>query len=897
MNGQNLNLHHSLSYLEELYELYCRDPAALTHDWQQFFKNFPQQHNTATPSNGAVPLSNGAVAARDHHDSARVEAMVNHFRRRGHLYARCNPLHKYNEYKAHLDLHKYELNAVDPNHVFYPADLAGVESATLTDIVDVLDRSYCGSIGVDFMEISNEERVVWIGRKMESNLGRPVFKRAQQMQILRKLIAAEGFERFLHTRYLGQKRFSLEGCDVLIPMLDFLLTQAADSDIAEICIGMAHRGRLNVLANFMQKQLEHIFTEFEGSIDYSFDIDGDVKYHLGFNANVTVGTHKVDLCLLPNPSHLEAVNPVLEGYVRGRQRVRGAAQVLPVLIHGDASFTGQGVVFETINLSKLDAYNTGGTIHIIINNQIGFTTDQDCAGSTDYCSDIVKAIRAPVFHVNADDPEAAVWTAQLALAYRQQFARDVVIDIVGYRRHGHNEGDEPAFTQPLMYQQIAAHSRVLEIYSQQLNDSQVISTEELDEERSAFKAQLEEAHKQVKKPAATSSVQPKRKKNAPQVDTAVSAKTLTTTLQKITTPPAQFNLHPKIARIFAQRQAMGEGKIDWATAELLAMATLADEGRHVRLSGQDCQRGTFSSRHAVPVDVKDGKQWSVFSAYDDKVEIINSPLSEFGVLGFEFGYSIVDEQALVMWEAQFGDFSNGAQIIIDQFIAASEAKWRQCSALVMLLPHGYEGMGPEHSNARPERFLQLCGNGNMQVAIPTTAAQYFHLLRRQALRDWQKPLIIMSPKSLLRHPQVSSEPAAFTTGHAFQEVLADTEVDAAKVTRVVVCSGKIFYELAAQREKQKLTNVALLRFEQLYPFPEKTFVQLMNSYAKAEELLWVQEEPQNMGAWGFMRPRLRASMSHLKLRYVGRKTSGTTAEGYMKAHTIAQQRIIDAAFA
>ena len=889
----NLNLPHSISYLEELYELYCRAPASLSPEWQRFFKDFasPAAHaETAAPRD--------STAGRGDHDSARVEAMVNHFRRRGHLYARYNPLRKYSEYKPHLDLHKYELDAVDASQVFYPADLEGVEAATLAEIVERLDRSYCGAIGVDFMEINNEERVVWIGRRIEQNLGRPAFNRTQQLQILRKLIAAEAFERFLHTRYLGQKRFSLEGCDVLIPMLDFLLAQSAESAIAEICIGMAHRGRLNVLANFMQKQLEHIFTEFEGSIDYSFDIDGDVKYHLGFDAQVSVGEHKVDLCLLPNPSHLEAVNPVLEGYVYGRQRARGAAQVLPILMHGDASFSGQGVVFETLNLSKLDAYHTGGTIHIIINNQIGFTTDQQYARSTDYCSDIVKAIRAPVFHVNADDPEAAVWTAQLALAYRQQFARDVVIDIVGYRRHGHNEGDEPAFTQPLMYQQIAAQPRVLETYSQYLCDNKAISAEELDAEKNAYKTKLEEAHKQVKKPAPTTSVQPRRKKNAPQVDTAVSRATIKAVLQKITTPPPDFNLHSKIARIFEQRRTMGEaqGKIDWATAELLAMATLASEGRHVRLSGQDCQRGTFSSRHAVAVDTKDGTCWSAFSAYNDLVAVINSPLSEFGALGFEFGYSIVDKQALIMWEAQFGDFVNGAQIIIDQFIVASEAKWRQCSALVMLLPHGYEGMGPEHSNARPERFLQLCGNGNIQVAVPTTAAQYFHLLRRQALRDWQKPLVIMSPKSLLRHPQVSCAPETFTDGHSFQEVIADVEADAAQVTRVIVCSGKIFYELAAQREKLKLTNVALLRFEQLYPFPEKTFVQIMTSYPDAKELFWVQEEPQNMGAWSFMRPRLRACMPNFKLRYIGRKTSGTTAEGYMKAHTIAQQRIITEAF-
>ena len=886
-------MHHSITYLEELYELYCRNPSALSADWHRFFRELD-----AAPQgfvNGAGRVEGHSASGS--HDSARVEAMINHFRRRGHLYARFNPLREYNEYKAHLDLHKYELNAVDAKQVFYPAELAGIESGTLAEIVDILDRSYCGSIGVDFMEISNEERVVWIGRNLEKNLGRPAFNRAQQMQILRNLIAAEGFERFLHTRYLGQKRFSLEGCDVLIPMLDFLLTQAATSKINEICVGMAHRGRLNVLANFMQKDLEHIFTEFEGSINYSFDIDGDVKYHLGFNANVDVHGNKVDLCLLPNPSHLEAVNPVLEGYVRGRQRVRGAAQVLPVLIHGDASFTGQGVVFETLNLSKLDNYSTGGTIHIIIDNQIGFTTDKHCAGSTDYCSDIVKAIRAPVFHVNADDPEAAAWTALLALSYRQLFARDVVIDIVGYRRHGHNEGDEPAFTQPLMYQQIATHPRVLEVYSQQLLDKKIITADELNAEKQIFKNKLTEAHQQVKKPASTTSVQPKNRKNAPQVNTAVRVETIKDALQKITTPPVGFNLHAKIARIFAQRQAMlGEGgKIDWAVAELLAMATLAGEGRHVRLSGQDCQRGTFSSRHAVAVDVKEGTDWSVFSAYGDAVEIINSPLSEFGALGFEFGYSIVDQQALVMWEAQFGDFVNGAQIIIDQFLAASEAKWRQCSGLVLLLPHGYEGMGPEHSSARPERFLQLCGNGNMQVVVPTTAAQYFHLLRRQTLRDWQKPLIVMSPKSLLRHPQVSCSVDEFTGEHTFQEIIADMQVDAAQVTKVITCSGKIFYELAEQREKLQRSNIALLRFEQLYPFPERNFVRLLNNYPNTKQLLWVQEEPQNMGGWSFMRPRLRACAPAFKLNYIGRKTSGTTAEGYMKAHTIEQQRIIDAA--
>lgn len=889
---RNLDFGHNIAYLEALYEQYCRDPSQLPADWQALLREY-----TAAPAADTSPATSSASDSgeRDYRHTARVEAMIGHFRRRGHLYANCNPLRPPPQYKAHLDLKKYNLDRVDAQRIFYPADLAAVKSATLAEIVAVLDRSYCGAIGVDFMEINNEERVVWIGRKIEENLGRPSFNRAQRQQILRKLIAAEAFERFLHTRYLGQKRFSLEGCDVLIPMLDLLLKQATAHHIEEICIGMAHRGRLNVLTNFMQKDLEHIFTEFEGSIDYNFDIDGDVKYHLGFAERVAVNGQHIDLCLLPNPSHLEAVNPVLEGYVRGRQRLRGATQVLPVLIHGDASFSGQGVVFETINLSKLEAYSTGGTIHIIINNQIGFTTDRQYASSTDYCSDIVKAIRAPVFHVNADDPEAATWTALLALAYRQQFERDVVIDIVGYRRHGHNEGDEPAFTQPLMYQQIAKHPRVLDIYSKQLLADAVVSAEELEEERRAFRDKLETAHKRVKKPTAAVSKRKKISKEPPAVDTSITVPHIDAILQKITTPPAAFNLHPKIARLFKQRRAMLENKIDWSTAELLAMATIAEAGRHVRLSGQDCQRGTFSSRHAVAVDTTNGEAWSVFASYNDLVEIINSPLSEFGALGFEFGYSIVDEKALVMWEAQFGDFVNGAQIIIDQFLVASEAKWQQRSALVLLLPHGYEGMGPEHSNARPERFLQLCGNANIQVANPTTAAQYFHLLRRQVLSDWHKPLIVMTPKSLLRHPQVGSAASAFTAGQGFQEVIGDNTIAAEKVQRVVICSGKIFYELAAKRQQLQNPNTALVRFEQLYPFPEKSFLKIVSTYPQTQEFFWVQEEPQNMGAWSYIRPRLRACLPNCKLRYVGRKTSGTTAEGYMKAHTVAQQRIIDAA--
>ena len=883
---QNISLQNA-AYIEEMHKRYLEDPTQIDVEWQDFFRDISSRS----------PKKPEDILSSDFFNNSKVEAMINSFCRRGHLYAHVNPLQELPEIRRHLDLHNYDLDKVPANQMFYPANLTGVPKATLAEIVDVLERSYCGAIGVDFMEINNEERVVWIRQKMEKNLGRPQFNLDEKKRILQKLIAADGFEKFLHTRYLGQKRFSLEGCDVLIPMLDFLLTQAAQREVTEICIGMAHRGRLNVLTNFMQKSLEKIFLEFEGGVDSSFDIDGDVKYHLGFNSRIETDGKSIDLCLLPNPSHLEAINPVLSGYVRGRQRYindTNGKKILPILIHGDASFSGQGVVFETLNLSSLDHYHTGGTVHIIINNQIGFTTDQCHARSMEYCSDIVKAIRAPVFHANADDPEAAAWTALLALAYRQKFSVDVVIDLVGYRRHGHNEGDEPAFTQPLMYQKINTHPRVIDIYGKQLLEEKAIDRQKLEVKKKNFRQKMETAYKAVKNKKTWSNKNSRSGEITEEAKTVVSKQKIISLAKKITQIPADFTLHPKIARIFSNRLQMckGDGTIDWALAELLAIASLVDEGHHVRLSGQDCQRGTFSSRHAVVADVNTGDGWKIFAT--DKVEIINSPLSEFGALGFEFGYSIVDKKALVIWEAQFGDFANGAQVIIDQFLVASEAKWNQHSGLVLLLPHGYEGMGPEHSNARPERFLQLCGNFNIQVANPTTPAQYFHILRRQILRDRRKPLVIMSPKSLLRHPQMHSSISAFTQ-QSFQEMLDDDLVDADKIKKIIVCSGKIFYELAEKRAKFKIDDTALIRFEQLYPFPKKQYAQLRQKYQQAQEILWVQEEPQNMGAWNFIRPRLLAQMPKITLRYIGRKTSGTTAEGYIRAHGSAQKRIIDEA--
>lgn len=875
----------SAAYIEKMYQKYRQDPQLVDGKWREFlqqFDNLPSAQPTDNKDYFAVDF-----LAEDFLNNAKVEAMIDIFRRRGHLYAQLDPLKQLPATDTHLNLGNYDLDLVDRRQVFYPANLSGISKANLSEIIDVLNRSYCGTIGVDFVEINNEERVIWIREQLEKNHGRPQFNQTERQRILQRLIAADSFERFLHNRYLGQKRFSIEGCDVLIPMLDFILRDAARHTIEEICIGMAHRGRLNVLANFMQKNFTEIFNEFEGSVADSFDIDGDVKYHLAFDSQVTVDQQEIDLCLLPNPSHLEAVDPVLEGYVRARQRVKGDSlgkKVLPILIHGDASFSGQGVVFETLNLSKLKAYDTGGTVHIIINNQIGFTTDQDCARSTEYCSDIVKAIRAPVFHVNADDPEAAVWTALMALSYRQRFASDVVVDIVGYRRYGHNEGDEPAFTQPLMYRKIANHPRVVDLYRRQFTDN------DIDQQlTNSYKAELEEAYKHVKNTKLTNNCRGKKSPNRP-VKTAVDRVTLEQLVNKITTVPEGFTVHPKIDKIFANRQAMceGDGMIDWALAELLAIATLADSGRHVRLSGQDSQRGTFSSRHAVVADIETGDRWSIFDSFGT-VDIINSPLSEYGALGFEFGYSIVDQQALVLWEAQFGDFANGAQIIIDQFVVSSEAKWGQTSGLVLLLPHGYEGMGPEHSNARPERFLQLCGNDNIQVANPTTSVQYFHILRRQVLGNVVKPLIIMSPKSLLRHPKVSSPLVDFSG--QFQEVVDDQSIDTDKVKRLILCSGKIFYELEVRRTKLKIDEVAIIRFEQLFPFPTEGFAEILNRYRQAGELCWVQEEPLNMGAWDYIRPRLLET-TDLPLTCIGRKTAGTTAEGYTKAHNIAQNRIL-----
>jgi 2-oxoglutarate dehydrogenase E1 component len=792
---------------------------------------------------------------------------------------------------------------------------------TFDEICQMMQETYCGKIGAEFRDSDNIEFVKWIQDKMESCRNKPKLSKDQKLGILDSLVKAEGFEGFLQARFLGQKRFSLEGAEAFMPLLETLTTVGAANGVEEMILGMAHRGRLGTLCNFMGKTYEAMFKKFEGSEFNPYQIDGDVKYHLGFAGERSFGGKNVRLYLSPNPSHLEIVNPVVEGFARARQRLisdKDRKKVLPLLIHGDAAFMGQGLVAETLNLAELSGYATGGTIHVIINNQVGFTTNPEEGRSCTYASGIAKIIKAPVLHVNADDPEAVTWTAQLAAEYRQRFQKDIVIDLIGYRRHGHNETDEPGFTQPTMYKVIAKHPTVLTQYGERLVSEGVLTVDEFKKRQTEFRATLQEAYDLMK---SGDTKNEKFKDKYPKVydgvfhpvtgdeqamekpvDTALPLKTLSEIGKKITATPNGFNVHPKLQKLLEQRSKMVEKDgpgVDWPMAELLAFGSLAKDGHHVRLSGQDCQRGTFSSRQAVLRDYETGAPYysmNNIAPGQASVEILNSPLSELGVMGFEFGYTVADKDALVLWEGQFGDFVNGAQIVIDQFLVASEAKWGQTSCLTLLLPHGYEGMGPEHSSGRPERFLQLCGNANIQVAIPTTAAQYFHILRRQICREFRKPLVIMSPKSLLRHTKVVSPLTEFEKGQ-FEEVLDDGRIkDPKAVTRLVFCTGKIYYEMLEATSTAPEGEVALVRVEQLYPFPGKKVESIIARYKNVSDVLWVQEEPQNMGAWTFVRPRLEALLSDpKKLRYVGRRDSGTTAEGSTKAHATEQARIINEA--
>jgi multifunctional 2-oxoglutarate metabolism enzyme len=855
---------------------------------------------------------------------ARVIELINAYRVRGHLIADIDPLHALPVlYHPELDIETYELTIWDLDRVFITDGLANRKSATLREILDILQRAYCGKVGIEYRHIQSKEEKTWIREQIRREFVEPQPLPVDvKKKLLFKLIAAEQFERFLHTKYLGLKRFSLEGCETIIPLLDQLIEGAAARGVEEITFGMAHRGRLNVLANVIGKFCERIFAAFEGSVHPEFPADeGDVKYHQGATGErVTESGHKVSLTLSPNPSHLEAVDPVVEGMVRARQdaiigeRGLGREQVidlaLAVLLHGDAAFAGQGVVMETLNLAGLKGYRTGGTIHIIINNQIGFTTSPEAGRSTIYSTDVARMTQLPIFHINGDDPEAAYRVLQIALEYRQEFNKDVVLDLVGFRRLGHNETDEPSYTQPLMYARVKAHPGVRTLYANRLIKEDVYTEAEVNqliqERVNRYETQLASAKKKVAEEPVQPQPETEELDGSTIVPTGVSAETIKTIAHKIAVVPEGFHINPKMVGQLGRRAKMGEGTLplDWAFAEAMAFGSLVLEGTQVRLSGQDSGRGTFSQRHAVLYDTQTGKSWAPLSELRAesnpaaRFDVFDSSLSEEGVLGFEYGYTVVAQKSLVLWEAQFGDFGNGAQTIIDQYIAASEDKWKQTSRLVMLLPHGYEGQGPEHSSARLERYLQLCAENNLQVCYPTTSVQYFHLLRRQVLPGMERPLIIMTPKSLLRLPAASSSVDQLTSS-GFKPVIDDHEVsDPAKVERVVLCSGKIYYDLVDARKKAQEQRVAVVRLEQFYPFPVSGLREVLARYPKARQLVWTQEEPQNMGGWTFVEARLMNLLPGCERpRYVGRVASASPATGSYSIHQKEQARLVAEALA
>ena len=837
---------------------------------------------------------------------ARVLQLIHAYRVRGHLVSDLDPLDSTRAPHRDLDPATYGLTLWDLDREFITSGLSGGHKATLREILEVLRDTYCGAIGVEYMYIADPERKEWLQERMESSRNRAALDAAGRKRLLEKLVEAESFERFLHTKYVGHKRFSLEGCEATIPLLDRLLSDAAGLGVKEAIIGMAHRGRLNVLANTIGKPLAQIFSEFEGHADPdSIQGSGDVKYHLGASGvHQAESGHRLTVSVAPNPSHLEWVNPVVEGMARARQDAMGdraRARVVPILLHGDAAFAGQGIVAETLNLAQLDGYTTGGTIHVVIDNQIGFTTNPEDARSSTYCTDVAKMVHAPVFHVNGDDPEAVDHVAVLAFEYRQRFKRDVVVDLVGYRRWGHNEGDEPSYTQPLMYAKIKSHTSVAQLYGEQLVRGGVVTREELDSLWARKKAQVQEEG-EARFVAAVITKEPTE---YPPVDASAMWGRLRTTLRALSTVPEGFELHPKLGAFLKKRAELleGRGEADWATAEALALGTLLLEGVPVRLSGQDSCRGTFSQRHSILYDVRTGKEHVPLSALAPagvRFEVYDSLLSEAAAMGFEFGYAVADHRALVMWEAQFGDFFNGAQVIVDQFLAASEQKWGQPTGLVLLLPHGFEGQGPEHSSARPERFLTLCAEDNMRVCHPSTPASYFHLLRRQGRARIEKPLVVFTPKSLLRHPRCVSGLAELAEG-LFRELIDDGAADPARVRRVVLTSGKLYYDLLKAREDKRAHAVALVRLEQLYPFPADALAQALKRYARTAELVWAQEEPRNQGAWGFVRACfLDDALGVLGagdrvLRYAGRPESASPATGSHKVHVQEQEAVVEQA--
>ncbi len=855
-------------------------------------------------------------------DSLRALMMVRTYRVRGHLEAQLDPLGLQHP-KSHpeLDPATYGFTAADMDRPVFIDHVLGFETATPRQILQTLRRTYCGPIGVEFMHIQDPEQKSWIQRRVEGAPWATAFDAETKKTILRQLTDAEGLEVFCQKRFVGTKRFGLEGGEVTIPAIQTIIETAAKAGVNEIAIGMSHRGRLNTLVNVVKKPYTQLFSEFGGNSFKPDDVQGsgDVKYHLGTSTDVEIAGKQVHLSLQPNPSHLEAVDPVVVGKVRARQDMSGDTHtrrsVMGIVMHGDAAFAGQGLVYETLAMSQLIGYRTGGTIHVITNNQIGFTTVPAHAYSGLYCTDVAKSIQAPILHVNGDNPEAVVWCAQFAAEFRQEFATDFVLDIVCYRRHGHNETDEPAFTQPIMYKAIRDLKTTRTLYAEKLVAEGVLTVAEAQAMWDELNTKFEAAYDAAKayKPNKADWLeghwsglkQPDDQAEWTNEPTAVETDTLKLIGAAISSVPAEFNVNPKIARqLEAKRTAIttGEG-IDWATGEALAYGSLLLEGHRVRLSGEDCQRGTFSQRHAVLIDQMSQNQYTPLNniqADQAKIEVFNSLLSEFGVLGFEYGYSLADPRTLVLWEGQFGDFANGAQVIIDQFLASGETKWLRMSGLVMLLPHGYEGQGPEHSSARLERYLQLCAERNMQVGNLTTPANYFHALRRQLKRNFRKPLVLMTPKSLLRHKLAVSPLSDFSIGSSFKTVIG--EIDQIKtgteVKRVVLCTGKVYYDLLEERRRRNQDDVAIVRVEQLYPFPVISLPQELAKYPNAE-VVWCQEEPENMGAWTFVDRKiedvLQALGSNKRPRFVGRVAAASPATGLAKVHVAEQAALVSAA--
>ena len=905
MNGESfVRFGENAGYLAELYQLYLSDPSLVDPKWVEFFESLDRGAVNGLTNGHANGHKNGH-GAQEQADKAGAsslgEKLLRAYRTYGHAAARLSPLLEGGvRPEAPVEL--------SPSYYGETGDLSQVSAANLqfgerlysscADLVSALKQTYCGTVGYEFMHLTKVQEREWLHSRIEGKA--PTFSAEEQKLILRELVRAELFESELHRKYVGTKRFSLEGNDTLIPLLSILIRRAAPAGVNGIVCGMAHRGRLNVLANTIGKPLANIFAEFEDKTTATIAGAGDVKYHLGYETERAPNGTQIGLSVVPNPSHLEFVNPVVEGIVRALQDKRdrdNRAAYLPLAMHGDAAFAGQGIVFETINYSGIGGYNTGGTYHIVINNQIGFTTTPDESRSTRYCTDLAKGIDCPVFHVNAEDPEAACWIAEIALEYRMTFGKDVFIDLIGHRKHGHNEGDDPSFTQPLTYAEVKGKKLIWQQYAESLISKGIVSQDEVDSEVDSYKKEFATAAEGVGSWLGTEACALHGRLESMPPETGVDKETLREIARSLITWPEGFKPHPKLQKIIEKRVEtveVGEG-IEWGVAEALAFGSLLLEGRSVRLSGQDCCRGTFSHRHLV-LDHYEGvgtfsplKELAARREAPGVFEVLNSSLSEAAVLGFEFGYAATKTDTLTMWEAQFGDFANGAQVIIDQFVSSSESKWGQLSGVVLMLPHGYEGQGPEHSSARLERYLQMCAEGNMRVCYPSTAAQHFHLLRRQGLSDIKRPLIIMTPKSLLRLPSAMSSLAQMTSG-GFKPILETDLSGGKKVKNLVFMSGKVFHDVSAAFQSEGKVSARLLRVEELYPFPESEVARIIKETG-AENAFWVQEEPQNMGAWTYVAPRLSQVLGFDPV-YAGRPASAATATGSSKHHALEHKAIL-----